>query len=101
MNCCHAMLPSMVAAKQGRIVTIVSDSGRIGEQRLTVYTAAKAAAGGFVGSLAKELGCYGVTCNAISLPTVEPPLEGEALAEFMASPQVKAQLSHYVIRRFG
>lgn len=36
-----------------------------------------------------------------SLSTLEPPLEGEALDEFMASPQVKAQLSQYAIQRFG
>ncbi|MDE2404112.1 MAG: SDR family oxidoreductase [Sphingomonadales bacterium] len=101
LNCCHAVLPGMVAGGKGRIVTIVSDSGRIGEPRLSVYAAAKAAAGGFVRSIAKEAGRYGVTCNAISLSTLAPPLEGDALAEFMASDRVKAQLSHYVIRRFG
>lgn len=101
MNCCHAAMPGMVAAKRGRIVTIVSDSGRMGEQRLAAYAAAKAAAGGFVRSLAREAGRHGVTCNAISLSTLEPPLEGEALDQFMASDMVKTQLSQYIIRRFG
>jgi NAD(P)-dependent dehydrogenase (short-subunit alcohol dehydrogenase family) len=101
MNCCHAVLPAMVAANQGRIVTIVSDSGRVGQARLSVYAAAKAAAGGFVRSLARETGRYGITCNAISLSTLEPPLEAEALAQFMASDRTRAQLSQYVIRRFG
>src|SRR4051794_31065443 len=32
-NCCHALIPNMVAARRGRIVTIVSDSGRVGEPR--------------------------------------------------------------------
>jgi 3-oxoacyl-[acyl-carrier protein] reductase len=44
MNCCHVALPEMVAHKRGRIVTIVSDSGRIGEARLAAYSAAKAGA---------------------------------------------------------
>ncbi len=101
MNCCHAAIPAMVKAGKGRIVTVVSDSGRVGEARLAAYSAAKAAAGGFVRSLAKEAGRFGITCNAISLSTLVPPLEGEALAGFMASDQVKAQLSRYVIRRFG
>ncbi len=101
LNCCHALLPGMVAAKQGRVVTIVSDSGRVGEARLAVYAAAKAGAAGFVRSLAKEAGRFNITSNAISLSTLEPPMEGEALAGFMASEQVKAQLSRYVIRRFG
>lgn len=101
MNCCHAALPGMVQEKRGRIVTIVSDSGRIGEARLAVYSAAKAGAAGFVRSIAKETGRFGITCNAISLSTLEPPMEGEQLARFMESDQVKAQLSRYTIRRFG
>jgi 3-oxoacyl-[acyl-carrier protein] reductase len=101
MNCCHVALPQMVEQNRGRIVTIVSDSGRVGEARLAVYAAAKAAAAGFVRSIAKETGRYGITCNAISLSTLEPPMGAAQLAQFMASDQVKAQLSRYTIRRFG
>lgn len=101
MNGCHAALPGMVAAGRGRIVTIVSDAGRVGEARLAVYSAAKAGAAGFIRSIAREAGRYGITCNAISLSTLEPPLEGEAKAEFLASDRAKAHVSRYVIRRFG
>lgn len=101
MNCCHAALPAMVEAKGGRIVTIVSDAGRVGEARLAAYAAAKAGAAGFVRSIAKEAGRFGVTCNAISLSTLEPQMSEEDRARFMQSEQVKAQLSRYVIRRFG
>lgn len=102
MNCCHVALPGMVAAgKGGRIVTIVSDSGRLGEQRLAAYAAAKAGAAGFVRSIAKEAGRYGITSNAISLSTLTPPMSEEQLAEFLQTPMSKAQLSQYVIRRYG
>lgn len=101
MNCCHVALPEMADQKRGRIVTIVSDSGRIGEARLAAYAAAKAAAGGFVRSIAKEAGRFGITCNAISLSTLEPPMSEEQRARFMAMDRTKAQLSQYVIRRFG
>jgi NAD(P)-dependent dehydrogenase (short-subunit alcohol dehydrogenase family) len=101
MNCCHVALPEMVAQKRGRIVTIVSDSGRIGEARLAAYGAAKAGAAGFVRSIAKEAGRFGITCNAISLSTLEPPMSEEQLAHFLASDQSKAQLSRYTIRRYG
>jgi NAD(P)-dependent dehydrogenase (short-subunit alcohol dehydrogenase family) len=101
MNCCHVALPEMVAQGRGRIVTIVSDSGRVGEARLSAYAAAKAGAAGFVRSIAKETGRYGVTCNAISLSTLAPPFTGEQLEAFMARDQTKAQLSRYTIRRFG
>ena len=101
MNCCHVALPDMVAQKRGRIVTIVSDSGRVGEARLAAYGAAKAGAAGFVRSIAKEAGRFGITCNAISLSTLEPAMDEDQLAQFLASDRSKAQLSHYTIRRFG
>jgi NAD(P)-dependent dehydrogenase (short-subunit alcohol dehydrogenase family) len=101
MNCCHVALPEMVEQQRGRIVTIVSDAGRIGEARLAAYAASKAGAAGFVRSIAKEVGRYGITCNAISLSTLAPSMEPERLAAFVASEPAKAQLSHYTIRRFG
>jgi NAD(P)-dependent dehydrogenase (short-subunit alcohol dehydrogenase family) len=101
MNCCHLALPEMVAHKFGRVVTIVSDSGRVGEPRLAAYSAAKAGAAGFVRSIAKEAGRFGITCNAISLSTLEPPMTQEQLAQFLGSEQSKAQLSRYTLRRYG
>jgi len=38
--------PEMVALKRGRIVTIVSDAGRVGDARLAAYGASKAGAAG-------------------------------------------------------
>lgn len=100
-NCCFGFVPNMVEARRGRIVTIVSDSGRIGEPRLAVYASAKAGAQGFVRSLAKELGRYNVTCNAVSLSSLMPDMPEEKLAEIMQSDHAKAQLSRYTIRRYG
>lgn len=100
-NCCFAFIPNMVAANKGRIVTIVSDSGRTGEPKLAVYASAKAGAQGFVRSIAKELGRYNVTCNAVSLSSLMPDMPEEKLAEFMASDGAKAQMARYTIRRYG
>jgi 3-oxoacyl-[acyl-carrier protein] reductase len=101
MNCCHAALPGMVKQGKGRIVTIVSDAGRIGEAKLVAYSAAKAGAAGFVRAIAREAGRFGITSNAISLSTLEPPLDDAAKAEFLASDRAKAHVARYVIRRFG
>ncbi|MGE3692106.1 MAG: SDR family NAD(P)-dependent oxidoreductase [Novosphingobium sp.] len=100
-NCCFAFIPNMVEARRGRIVTIVSDSGRIGEPRLAVYASAKAGAQGFVKSIAKELGRYGVTSNAVSLSSLMPDMPEEQLAQVMQSDHAKKQLSSYTIRRYG
>ena len=101
MNCCHVALPGMVAQGKGRIVTVVSDAGRIGDAGLVAYSAAKAGAAGFVRAIARETGRYGITSNAISLSTLEPPMDDADMAEFLASDRTRAQLSRYVIRRFG
>lgn len=101
MNCCHVVLPGMVAQGRGRIVTMISDAGRIGEARLVAYSAAKAGAAGFVRAIAREAGRYGITSNAISLSTLEPPFDAADMAEFLATERTRTQLSRYVIRRFG
>jgi len=101
MNCCHAAIPGMIAQGGGRIVTIVSDAGRVGEARLAVYSAAKAGAAGFVRALAREVGRHNITCNAVSLSSLEPPMEPDALAAFLASDAAKTIASRYTIRRMG
>ncbi|MFK4872401.1 SDR family NAD(P)-dependent oxidoreductase [Novosphingobium sp. ZW T3_23] len=100
-NCCYAFIPNMVEARRGRIVTIVSDSGRIGEPKLAVYASAKAGAQGFVRSIAKELGRYNATCNAVSLSALMPDMPEEQLAEVMQSDHAKTMMSRYTIRRYG
>jgi NAD(P)-dependent dehydrogenase (short-subunit alcohol dehydrogenase family) len=101
MNCCHAALPEMVKLGAGRIVTIVSDAGRVGEPKLAAYAAAKAGAAGFMRSIAREAGRFAITANCISLSALEPPLDEPGSAEFMASDQAKALVSRYAIRRLG
>jgi 3-oxoacyl-[acyl-carrier protein] reductase len=91
----------MGALERGRIVTIVSDAGRVGDARLAAYGASKAGAAGFVRCIAREAGRFDITCNCISLSTLEPQASAEQLAELLASDRVKAQLSRYTIRRYG
>lgn len=69
LNVTHAVLPAMTAAGYGRVINVVSDSGRVGEPNVTVYSAAKAGVMGFCRSLAKEVGRHGVTVNCVSLST--------------------------------
>lgn len=70
MHCCHRTLGPMRAAGWGRIVTMVSDAGRVGEPYAAAYSAAKAGAAGFMRALAKEVGRDGVTANCIALGTM-------------------------------
>lgn len=68
VHLCRAVLPSMRAHRFGRIVTISSESWRLGQSMgLTDYAAAKAATIGFMRNLCKEVGPDGITANVLSL----------------------------------
>ena len=48
LNCCKAALPNMMSRRYGRITTVISDAGRVGEPHFAVYSGAKAGAAGFM-----------------------------------------------------
>lgn len=75
----RAVLPAMIEQGGGRIITIVSDSARVGDPQLAVYAASKAAAAAMMRSIAAEVGPMGVTCNVISLSTIGSPSMDEEL----------------------
>ena len=61
-----ACLRGMTKARWGRIITIGSVIGSMGNAGQTNYSATKAGVGGFTRSLAKELGPRNITVNTIS-----------------------------------
>jgi len=71
--CTKSILPHMIERKSGRIINIASDAGRVGEPREAVYSGCKAAVIGFSKALAKEVGRYSVTVNAVCPGTIIPP----------------------------
>ncbi|WP_197380315.1 SDR family NAD(P)-dependent oxidoreductase [Mycolicibacterium mengxianglii] len=100
MYCTRAVLPAMIANKWGRVITIVSDAGRTGDAGGAAYAASKAGAAGLTRSIALEAGRHGVTANNIALGTMRTPLT-EPLWAQADSPQAKAILQNYAIRRPG
>jgi 3-oxoacyl-[acyl-carrier protein] reductase len=101
MYCTRAVLPAMIEHKWGRIVTIVSDAGRTGDANGAAYAASKAGAAGLTRSIAAENGRHGVTANNIALGTMRTPMTEQLWAEHADSPQAKAILQNYAIRRPG
>ncbi len=71
LNCTRAVTESMCERRWGRIVSIISDAGRVGEPRLVAYSMAKAGVVGFSKALAKEVGRFCVTVNCVSPATTE------------------------------
>jgi 2-hydroxycyclohexanecarboxyl-CoA dehydrogenase len=66
LNCCKAVLPYMSKQRYGKIVSIISDAGRIGEPGQTVYSGVKAGIVGFSKALAKEVCRFEVNVNCVA-----------------------------------
>jgi 3-oxoacyl-[acyl-carrier protein] reductase len=72
-NCAKAALP-LISKSRGKIINISSVVGQKGNFGQTNYAAAKAGIIGFTKSLAKEVGRFGVTVNAIAPGFIESRL---------------------------
>jgi 2-hydroxycyclohexanecarboxyl-CoA dehydrogenase len=81
LNCSRAVVEGMSERNWGRIISIISDAGRIGEPRLTAYSLAKAGVMGFSKALAKEMGRYCVTVNCVSPGTTETDATADWIQE--------------------
>jgi 2-hydroxycyclohexanecarboxyl-CoA dehydrogenase len=71
MNCTHAVLGTMVERRYGKIVSVMSEAGRMGEAKLAVYSGAKAGMLGFSKAIAREVGKHRVNVNVIALGAVD------------------------------
>lgn len=96
VNCSKSVIQQMIDRRYGKIVSIASDAGKIGEARLVTYSAAKAGVIAFSKALAKEVGRYGINVNTISPGTIETPLAMGLLGD-----NVEQVVKSYAIRRLG
>jgi 3-oxoacyl-[acyl-carrier protein] reductase len=99
INCTSACLPGMIERRGGRIITIISEAGRVGETGLEIYSAAKAGAAGFMRAIARTLGRHLITANCVSIgATLTPEIEKRLRAD---PERFKRIMEKYVIRRPG
>ncbi|WP_439687170.1 3-oxoacyl-(Acyl-carrier protein) reductase [Cupriavidus oxalaticus] len=99
INCTAAVVPGMIEKNAGRLITIISDAGRVGEPNLEIYSGAKAGAAGFMRGTARALGRHNITANCVAISATATPA---IAARLEADPdRTKKMLSNYVIRRVG
>ena len=83
-SCAQAVIPDMLAAGWGRIVTISSSSAQSGAPNMAHYVASKGGVIALTKALAVELARSGVTVNTIPPSLVDTPMvhEAEARGDF-------------------
>jgi len=110
LNCNRAVLDHMIERKYGKIISIGSDAGRMGEYREAVYAACKGGIIALSKSLAREVGRYGINVNVVC-PGVTVPenpdyagdlsmWKGQMAQVFTPEAQEKAAKA-YPLRRLG
>ena len=92
----RACLRGMVRARWGRIITIGSVVGTMGNPGQVNYAAAKAGLAGMTRSLAKELGSRAITVNLVAPGFIQTDITAGLTQE-----QIEAVLSQVPLERLG
>lgn len=96
----RALLPSMVAAKQGQIVIVTSATGARPQPSAALYSATRAAANMLVRNVAQSVAKDGVTVNAVGTNFLDYP--GFVNASGASDPRTRAKIESRVpVGRLG
>ena len=109
INSVRAVLEPMIKRGHGRIVSIGSDAGRIGEWREAVYSGTKASVIAMSKAIAREVGKYGITLNVVCPGLVPGSPETSGAHSVWAAdqrdvftPEVREKAARaYPLRRLG
>ena len=92
----RAVLRGMMKARSGRIISIASVVGAMGNAGQTNYSAAKAGIMGFTKSLAREVGSRNITVNCVA-----PGFIDTDMTRALPDTQRQALLGHIPLGRLG
>ena len=101
----QAVAKRMVERKAGAIVSLMGDSGRVGESGLSVTATTRATTMALTKSLAKELARHGIRANCVSIGLVQTDrFDEHAGLSGAGAPdeeRMKKILAQYPLRRLG
>ena len=93
---CRAVVPHMLRAGDGRIVSIASIAGKEGTPNAAAYSASKAGVIALTKALGKELALTKIRVNCVAPAAVRTPLFSQ-----MTEAQIDYMLSKIPLGRFG
>jgi 2-hydroxycyclohexanecarboxyl-CoA dehydrogenase len=95
INLSHAAVRHMIGRKSGRIMTIGSDGGKVGQSGAAVASAAHGGMIAFSKALAREVGRFGITVNVVC----PGPTEGAKLERLRSHGTTGSKIVEEMIRR--
>ena len=102
VNMCHAILPHMVERKQGAIVNISSDTGRVGSFGEALYASSKAAIMAFSKTIAREHARDRIRVNVVSPGLCETPLIDEMRHDDEFTAKILGSIVNFIpMKRLG
>jgi len=101
VNTCHVVLPCMVERKQGAIVNISSDTGRVGSFGEAIYASSKAAIMAFSKTLAREHARDNIRVNVVSPGLCDTPLIDEMRQDEFTAKILGSIVNFIPLKRLG
>jgi 2-hydroxycyclohexanecarboxyl-CoA dehydrogenase len=101
VNTCHVILPHMVERKQGAIVNISSDTGRVGSFGEAIYASSKAAIMAFSKTIAREHARDNIRVNVVSPGLCDTPLIDEMRADDFTAKILASIVNFIPLKRLG
>lgn len=101
LNMHYAVLPGMVERKNGRVINIASDAGRVGSSGEAVYSACKGGIAAFSKTLSRELVRHNILLNTVCPGPTDTALLAEVTSGEAGQRIIDAMTKAVPMRRIG